>query len=209
MGGVVKIESEFYEWTTTPECSEDRTAVPSMVKTESELCVCTRVSTLHTQIHLKDCKTEWQNPQTLITPPLLEKTRNFFFIIMQALLYHRTAWGMSSLKTSSIQGASWLLMKYGEWESIRTVCNYFISFCPWIFIHTHFRIYFNYYSWTKCCWIDYFCSPFLGYYFVYTYYDLVFCFLWLVAMCVPLYCWFWMQFTVGAQHWFYIHTKIA
>ena len=30
---------EFYEWTTTPECSEDRTAVPSTVKTESELCV--------------------------------------------------------------------------------------------------------------------------------------------------------------------------
>ena len=37
-GGVVKIEGEFYVWTTTPECSEDRTAVPSMVKTESELC---------------------------------------------------------------------------------------------------------------------------------------------------------------------------
>ena len=34
---------------TTPECSEDRTAVPSVVKTESEFCVCTQcVSTLHT-----------------------------------------------------------------------------------------------------------------------------------------------------------------
>ena len=32
-----------------PECSEDRITVPCMVKTESELCVCTqRVSTAHT-----------------------------------------------------------------------------------------------------------------------------------------------------------------
>ena len=32
---MVKIEDEFYEWKTTPECNEDRT-VPSMVKMESE-----------------------------------------------------------------------------------------------------------------------------------------------------------------------------
>ena len=48
MGGVVKIEGTFYEWTTTPECSVDRTDVVSAVKTESELCVYIRVSTLHT-----------------------------------------------------------------------------------------------------------------------------------------------------------------
>ena len=58
----------------------DRAAVLSVVKTESELFVCTRVSTLHT--HLKDCKAEWQSPQTLNTPPLLEKTRLFFFITL-------------------------------------------------------------------------------------------------------------------------------
>ena len=48
--GVVKIEGEFYHRTTTPECSENRTAVPSVVKMEGELCqvgVYTRVSTLH------------------------------------------------------------------------------------------------------------------------------------------------------------------
>ena len=36
---LVKIEGEFHNRTTTAECSEDQTAVPSMVKTESELCV--------------------------------------------------------------------------------------------------------------------------------------------------------------------------
>ena len=45
----MKIEGEFYDRTATPECSEDRTAVLSVVKMESELCVCTHcVSTLHT-----------------------------------------------------------------------------------------------------------------------------------------------------------------
>ena len=49
--GLVKIEGEFHNRTTTPECSEDWTAVPSMEKTESELCVCTQcASTLHTHI---------------------------------------------------------------------------------------------------------------------------------------------------------------
>ena len=43
----MKIEGTFHDKTTTPEYSEDRTAVPSM--TESELYVCTqRVSTVHT-----------------------------------------------------------------------------------------------------------------------------------------------------------------
>jgi len=47
--GLVKIEGKFYDRTTTPECSEDRRAVPSVVKAESELYVCTQyVSTLHT-----------------------------------------------------------------------------------------------------------------------------------------------------------------
>ena len=45
---LVKIEGEFYNRTTTAECSEDRTAVPSMVKTESELYVHQCVSILHT-----------------------------------------------------------------------------------------------------------------------------------------------------------------
>ena len=38
-----------YEWTVTPECSENGTALPSVVKTESELCVYTRVSTLQNE----------------------------------------------------------------------------------------------------------------------------------------------------------------
>ena len=42
-------EGKFHDSTTTPECSEDRTAVPSVVKMESELCICTQhVSTPHT-----------------------------------------------------------------------------------------------------------------------------------------------------------------
>ena len=35
----MKIEGKFHD-RTTPECSEDRTAVPSMVKTESQLYIC-------------------------------------------------------------------------------------------------------------------------------------------------------------------------
>ena len=65
--------------------SKDRTVVPSVVKMESELCVCACVSTLHThthtQSHLKDCKVEWQNPQTCTehTPEYLRKPGSFFF----------------------------------------------------------------------------------------------------------------------------------
>ena len=45
-------EGDFYDRTTKPECSEDRTAVPSVVKMESEVCVCTQhVFTLHTHTH--------------------------------------------------------------------------------------------------------------------------------------------------------------
>ena len=45
----MKIEGESYDRTTTPECSEDRTPMPSVVNTESELCVCAqRVAPLHT-----------------------------------------------------------------------------------------------------------------------------------------------------------------
>ena len=53
--GLVKIEGEFHNRTTTPECSEDGTAsVPSMVKTESDsfVCMCTqRVSMLALHAH--------------------------------------------------------------------------------------------------------------------------------------------------------------
>ena len=58
-GNVVKIEGKFYELTTTPECSEDRTAVPSVVKTKLSF-VYTHVSMLYTlpHTHLKDCKDE-------------------------------------------------------------------------------------------------------------------------------------------------------
>ena len=53
------------------ECSEDKTAVPSVVKTESELCVYTCVQ------------------HTFIQPMHL--------LVIDFGLYHRTAWGMSSL----------------------------------------------------------------------------------------------------------------
>ena len=50
-----------------------------MLKTQSELCVCTRrVSMLHTHTHLKDCKAEWTNPQTLNTPHYLREPGSFF-----------------------------------------------------------------------------------------------------------------------------------
>ena len=60
--------------TTTSECSEDRTTV---VKTESELYTCTRVHAPHT--HMKECKAEWQKPQTLNW----ENLEVFFFLIVQ------------------------------------------------------------------------------------------------------------------------------
>ena len=48
--GLVKTEGEFYDRTTTPDCSADRRAVPSVVKTESELCVCMCFHAPHTHI---------------------------------------------------------------------------------------------------------------------------------------------------------------
>ena len=74
----MKIEGEFYDRTTTPECSEDRTAVLSIVKTESELCVCMCPRSTHT--HMKECKAEWQNQQTLNISLFLEKTGSSPFI---------------------------------------------------------------------------------------------------------------------------------
>ena len=45
----MKIEGKFPDKTTTPECSEDRTAVPSVVKMESELS-CMHTNTEYTPI---------------------------------------------------------------------------------------------------------------------------------------------------------------
>ena len=73
---MVKVEGKFYNKTITSEWSEDRTAVLSMLKMQSELCVRTQcVSTLRTF----DFKAEWTNPQTLNTPQLLEGTWKFFY----------------------------------------------------------------------------------------------------------------------------------
>ena len=49
MGSGEDTEGEFYGRTTIPECNEGRTAVPSGVKMEGELCSWTQhVSMLHT-----------------------------------------------------------------------------------------------------------------------------------------------------------------
>ena len=74
-GDVVKIEGEFYEWTTTPECCAEHGKDGKWA-----LFIHMCVSTVHTlpHTHLKDCKAEWQNRQTLNTPPLLEKPGIFF-----------------------------------------------------------------------------------------------------------------------------------
>ena len=53
------------------DTSEDRTAVSSMVKTESELCVCTHVHAPHTHIR-RTAKLSDKTPQTPNIPPLLE-----------------------------------------------------------------------------------------------------------------------------------------
>ena len=161
--GVVKIEGDFYEWTTTPECSEDRTAVPSvradrpdshslrmrvwpprlqsrhacwMVKMESELlCMhttCVHVPHTHISVSevgsrslwgtypgvLSDTPTECVT-QCAIVPCLKQNTRHHAPCTKQDMcvkpdvipltpqghfvpqLYHRTAKGLSSLKTSS------------------------------------------------------------------------------------------------------------
>ena len=72
------IEGRFYDRTTTPECSEDRTAVPTMVKMESELY--TRGTTFHTHI--------FERLQSWVTKPIntvhyLRKYRIFFFFFVQ------------------------------------------------------------------------------------------------------------------------------
>ena len=73
-----------YNRTTTPECSEDRTAVPSVMKTEREPFVYLHNMCPHsTHTHLKDYKAAWQNPQTLntCTSPLLEKNQKFYIFV--------------------------------------------------------------------------------------------------------------------------------
>ena len=55
----MKIEGKFPDRTTTLECNEDRTAVLSVVKMESELYVCNDAHNTcprSTHTHLKDCK---------------------------------------------------------------------------------------------------------------------------------------------------------
>ena len=74
---------EFYKRTTTPECSEDGTAVPSLVKTESDLCV-------------PDRKQSGSVPSAF---PAVSLTTPQSHLVPQ--LYHGTVQGMSSLKTSS------------------------------------------------------------------------------------------------------------
>ena len=57
-----------------------RTAVPSVVKTEGELCVCTRMSTLHAHTHLKDCKAEWQTHKHWMHPITWKNSEVFIFV---------------------------------------------------------------------------------------------------------------------------------
>ena len=78
----MKIEGTFHDKTTTPECSENRTAVPSM--TESELYVCTQcVSTVHTHSlkGLQSLVTKLKN--TEYTSIAWEHPEIFFFYVAQ------------------------------------------------------------------------------------------------------------------------------
>ena len=79
----MKIEGEFYDRTTTSECSEDRIAVPSMVKTESELCVCAqRMFTLHTHIW-RTAKLSDQINKHWLHPHYLRKLWSFIYFSME------------------------------------------------------------------------------------------------------------------------------
>ena len=84
LGGVVKIEGEFYKWTTSPECSEDRTAVLSVVKTESELCIYTCVHTPHTHIWRT---AKFSNLDTDSSIDILKKSDLCILIGCKAVLY--------------------------------------------------------------------------------------------------------------------------
>ena len=70
--------------TTTAECSEDGTAVPSVVKMESDLCV-------------PDRKQRGSVPSAF---PAVSLTAPQSHLVPQ--IYHRIARSMSSLKTSSL-----------------------------------------------------------------------------------------------------------
>ena len=89
MGGW-RWKREFYERTTTVECSEDGTAVPSLVKMESDLCV-------------PDRKQSSSVPSAF---PAVSLTTSQSHLVPQ--IYHRIAQGASSLKTSSLEVHLWL-----------------------------------------------------------------------------------------------------
>ena len=68
----MKIEGECHNKTTIPECSEDITALRIRV------CECTQcVSTLHTHA-FEGLWSKVTKPQTVNTPPILEKTLSFY-----------------------------------------------------------------------------------------------------------------------------------
>ena len=69
-------EDKFYDRTTTPECSEDRTVVVSVMKMESELCVCTCLHIPHIRIRRNEKLSE-NTYKHWITHPL---PGNFFCI---------------------------------------------------------------------------------------------------------------------------------
>ena len=72
----MKIEGEFQNRTTTPECSKDRTVVPSVVETEVSFVCAHNVCVLN-NMHLR---------ATL-------------------LHYYKTVWSMSSVKTSILSAS--------------------------------------------------------------------------------------------------------
>ena len=91
---LVEIEGEFHNRKTTQECSEDNLNSSAERGEDGKWALCMHTTSVHTpHTHLEEYEAEWQNKQTLTTP-----TPQGHFVPQ---LYHKTVWGMSSLKISS------------------------------------------------------------------------------------------------------------
>ena len=66
---------------TEPQQSAVKIGCAELGKDGLYIPVCTRVHALHT--HLKNCKAERANLQTLNTPPFLEKNQKFVFVFVR------------------------------------------------------------------------------------------------------------------------------
>ena len=77
---------EFHDRTTTPEWSEARAAVQSVVKTEVSFVYALNMCPHSTHTHLKDCKTEWPcNPTNTEYTPITWENSEILFLQISSI----------------------------------------------------------------------------------------------------------------------------